>query len=138
MKVPINEPIFVVEGEKDADRLYQLGLTATTNPMGAGYWRNEFNEHLRGRIVILLPDNDTPGKRHMEAVRQNLKRIAISVKVITLPGLPEKGDVSDWINNGGTKHALGQLKLKQPPLEDIDFHRNRLKLHRQPARGLVD
>jgi hypothetical protein len=105
----ITEPVFIVEGEKDVLALARLGLIATTNPMGAGNWRKEYNEHLRGRLVILLPDNDTPGKRHMEAVRQNLKGIAISVKIISLPDVPDRGDVSDWINAGGTKHALLQM-----------------------------
>ena len=35
------KPVFVVEGEKDADNLIQLGLVATTNPMGAGKWSPE-------------------------------------------------------------------------------------------------
>src|SRR5215831_17586936 len=40
--------IFVTEGEKDTDRLTELGLLATTNPGGAGKWRSEYNEVLRG------------------------------------------------------------------------------------------
>jgi putative DNA primase/helicase len=40
--------IFVVEGEKDADALQRGGATATCNPMGAGKWRDEYAEFLRG------------------------------------------------------------------------------------------
>ena len=31
------------------------------------------------------------------------------VKVVTLPGLPPKGDASDWIAAGGTKQCLLEL-----------------------------
>src|SRR5262249_38352513 len=64
---------------------------------------------LRGRHVVLLPDNDDPGRAHMEAARQSLTGIAASVTVVELPGLDEGGDLSDWIAAGGTKLAL--LKL---------------------------
>src|SRR5262245_37567432 len=50
--------IWLVEGEKDADRLASLGLTATTAPMGAGKWKPEYSEILRGRHIIIVPDND--------------------------------------------------------------------------------
>ncbi len=42
------EPVFLVEGEKDADRLAALGLAATTNPGGAGKWRATYGAALRG------------------------------------------------------------------------------------------
>jgi hypothetical protein len=62
------EWVFIVEGEKDVDTLWALGLVATTNPGGAGKWRPEFNRWLVGRRVVLLPDNDAPGKNHMEMI----------------------------------------------------------------------
>ncbi|HYY95221.1 MAG TPA: toprim domain-containing protein, partial [Pyrinomonadaceae bacterium] len=92
---------FICEGEKDVDALRSLGLIVTTNSGGAGKWRSEYNEHLRGRNVVILPDNDEPGREHAEHVSKALNGIAASVKVITLPGLPEKGDVSDWLKAGG-------------------------------------
>lgn len=50
-------PVFIVEGEKDADSLAALGLVATTNPNGAGKWRPEYSEALHGARVVILPDN---------------------------------------------------------------------------------
>ena len=38
----------MVEGEKDADALTALGLTATCNPMGAGKWRDSYTATLAG------------------------------------------------------------------------------------------
>lgn len=66
------EPVFVVEGEKDADRLAELGLVATTSHMGAGKWRAEYARFLRGRTVYVVPDNDDPGRRHAEQIAASL------------------------------------------------------------------
>jgi hypothetical protein len=98
--------VFLVEGEKDADRLAMAGLTTTTNPGGAGKWRTDFAAMLRGRDVIILPDNDEPGQKHAEQVARSLHRVATSVKIVALPDLPDKGDVSDWLDAG---HAVDEL-----------------------------
>src|SRR5205823_4617255 len=50
--------VYIGEGEKDVDQLVKSGVTATTNPMGALKWRNEFSPHLRGKHVVVLPDHD--------------------------------------------------------------------------------
>jgi DNA primase len=101
--------VFVCEGEKDANAVTRLGLVATTNPGGAGKWRIEYNEPLHGRVVVLLPDNDKAGREHAEDVTRSLQGIAATVKVVALPGLLEKGDVSDWLTAGGTRETLERL-----------------------------
>ncbi len=99
-------PIFIVEGEKDADRLASMALMATTNPGGAGKWRPEYAAHLRGRHVVLLPDNDPAGTAHTMQVAGMLHGVAASIKIISLPGLREHGDVSDFLNAGHTRADL--------------------------------
>jgi Protein of unknown function (DUF3987) len=106
--------VFIVEGESDADNLAALGVVATTNVGGAGKWRHEYSEALRGRRVVILPDNDEPGRRHAEQVARALVGKAIGVKVVELPGLPEKGDASDWLAKGGTLKALLDLVEAAP------------------------
>src|SRR5439155_25244135 len=86
-------PIYVVEGEKDVEALVALGLVATTNAGGAEKWRPEYNEHLRDRDVLLLPDHDVAGRAHAEMVARNLAGVARTVRIVELPGLPDKGDV---------------------------------------------
>ncbi|MBI4643654.1 MAG: hypothetical protein HY743_07980, partial [Deltaproteobacteria bacterium] len=103
------DTIFICEGEKDADNLIRLGLTATCNPMGAGKWRETYNGHFQGKQVVILPDNDDPGRKHAQDVARNLHGVAGSVKIVELPGLPEKGDVSDWLATEGTREALEKL-----------------------------
>jgi putative DNA primase/helicase len=101
--------LYVCEGEKDVEAVRALGLVATTNAGGAGKWRREYNEPLRGRRVVVLPDNDDPGRAHAQHVAASLKDIAAEVRVLDLPGLPAKGDVSDWIASGGTAEKLREL-----------------------------
>ena len=103
------EPVFIPEGEKHVDRLRKLGLIATCNPMGAGKWRAEFGEFLTDRDVIILPDNDEPGRKHAADIARSLRGRARSVRVLDLPGLPAKGDIIDWLNAGGTVENLANL-----------------------------
>jgi len=98
--------VLVAEGEKDVDNLAKLGLTATTNAGGAGRWDPEWAQYFEGRTVVILPDNDDPGRKHAEDVRSSLEGVASSVSVLELPGLMKKGDVSDWLASGGTKERL--------------------------------
>lgn len=106
--------VVAVEGEKDADRLADLGIIATTNPFGAGKWRAEYAEPLRGRRVVIIPDNDEPGRSHAADVARSLAGIASSVHLLELPDLPPKGDVSDWLGAGGTTDELLRLLYTAP------------------------
>ncbi len=105
----VAETVFITEGEKDCEALRRLGLVATCNSGGAGKWRDEYSEALRGRNCVILPDADTPGKKHGEQVAASLHGIAESVRVLELPDLQPKGDVSDWLQAGGTAEALRKL-----------------------------
>ena len=102
-------PVYIVEGEKDADMLRMRGLIATTNVGGAGKWHAAYSAVLKDVDVIILPDNDLPGEQHAQAVRQSLYGIAQSVKIVRLPSLLDKGDVSDWFTMGHTIADLDAL-----------------------------
>lgn len=105
--------IFIPEGEKDVESLRKLGLVATCNPFGAGKWKLEFSEYLKGaKRVIVLPDNDKPGHDHAQNIVRLTQPIVSQVKILHLPGLAEKEDVSDWISRGGTSNELFQLVAK--------------------------
>lgn len=98
--------VFVVEGEKDADALVKLGLQATTNAGGADKWEQDFAQQISSFRVVILPDNDGPGRKHAKRVITSLEEVGATCEVLALPGLPEKGDVSDWIAQGGTRNQL--------------------------------
>jgi hypothetical protein len=92
--------VVVVEGEKDADRLWELGIPATTNAAGAGKWRASYSDDLAGagvRELILVPDHDAPGVRHMADVLKHSTAIGLQCRWLALPGVPDKGDTSDWL-----------------------------------------
>ena len=110
--VKSGQTIFVVEGEKDVDRLRSLGFAATCNAGGAttdargrGKWRPALNEHFRGADVVIVPDRDPPGETHAQAVARTLSGITTRIRVLELwhdwPEMPEKNDISDWLDHGG-------------------------------------
>ena len=108
-----SEPVFIVEGEKDVDRMRGLGLVATTSAgggsKGKSKWLKSYNAHFHGRHVVLLPDNDEAGKAHAESIAHNLHGKATTVRILELPDLAAKGDVSDWLDAGCTVERLREL-----------------------------
>ena len=107
------KPVYIVEGEKDADRLASLGLVATCNHGGAGKWSAKHSSYFKGASqIIILPDNDEAGQRHATSVAHSLHHSGIKdICVIDLPDLPEKGDISDWLDNNHTLQELeGQVR----------------------------
>ena len=109
--------VHIPEGEKDADSLARLGLAATTNSEGGGKWRDELSPYLKGRRVAILPDNDALGQAHAQGVARKLAPYAAEVRIVNLPGLPDKGDVSDWLAQGHTKEELVALVEAASPYE---------------------
>jgi hypothetical protein len=101
--------VWITEGEKDVETLRRYGLVATCNPFGAGKWREDFNEHFRGKAVRIIPDNDAVGKQHALSVAKNLHDTASSIKIIELPDLEEGQDVTDWFEKGGTRKELIEI-----------------------------
>ena len=111
--------VYIVEGEKDVETLRQYGLTATTNVGGAGKWKHTDQTPLTGGDLIAFPDNDPAGRDHVADTVSRVQSIARSVRVVTLPGLPEKGDVTDWLNAGNTIESLLELCDAAPEAEPV-------------------
>ncbi|HRH41019.1 MAG TPA: hypothetical protein PKY82_05195, partial [Pyrinomonadaceae bacterium] len=89
------EMVFLVEGEKDVEILRTQGFVATCNPQGALKWRDEYNDYLKNKTIVILPDNDEPGRKHALQVATSLYGIAKEIIILELPNLKPKGDVSD-------------------------------------------
>ena len=110
--------VFVTEGEKDVATVEGLGCVATCNPEGAGKWRKHFGPMLSGAaFVFILADNDEPGQKHAHQVAESLwgHVPAGAIRVVNLPGLPPKGDVTDFVEAGGTKEEIAKHALATPP-----------------------
>jgi hypothetical protein len=88
--------VFVCEGEKDANRVASLGYCATT--VANGNWDGVDVTDVAGRDVLILEDNDDAGRKKALAAAQALHGTAKTIRIVRLPGLPNKGDVSDWLN----------------------------------------
>ena len=116
--------ILVVEGEKDVNAAWRLGLPATCSPGGASElgkqpkWRQEYSETLRGADVLIIPDHDGPGYAHASAAAQMSLGLAKRVRMLKLveywPECPKGGDLSDWFAAGHTREELGDLIANAP------------------------
>jgi len=98
-------PIYLVEGEKDCDRLWEWGKVSTTSPGGSSNWRPEYADLLMGRKVIIMPDNDPPGLSYARQIAHSLTG-KCELKVIFLPCK----DTSDWLDNGGDINELESME----------------------------
>jgi predicted P-loop ATPase len=116
-----HDDVFIAEGEKDVDNLVKHGFTATTNSGGAKKWSSDLNRHFVGKNVYILPDNDDAGFDHARIVAAQLLQVARAVHVINLPGLPPKGDVSDWFAAGGTVDQFADLARQVKPIDARAF-----------------
>lgn len=121
-RVPYNLPkvlessmVAIVEGEKDADNLVELGMTATCNAGGAKKWLPSYSRYFKDKRVYIIPDNDEPGQEHARQVLKSLEGRVKWVKWMELPKLwndkPIK-DISDFIAAcKDKKDAIEQLAL---------------------------
>ena len=118
-KVLNAETVYLPEGEKDVHTLEGWGLVASCNPGGSGssHLYAEWTDYFRGRHIVILPDNDEPGRKHAAAVAAALLSVAASVRIVELPGLPAKGDVTDWRDAGGTFEQFRELTEAAAPMD---------------------
>ena len=90
--------VFLVEGEKDAETLRAHGFVATTNAGGCkAPWLRQYTEALRGREVILIPDNDPPGLKRVADIARTLRG---KVRRLVILQLEDGKDVAEWFGRG--------------------------------------
>jgi uncharacterized protein (DUF927 family) len=130
------ETVYIPEGEKDVDTLERWGLVATTNAFGAKKWKPGHAAYLSGKHVVILPDNDADGRAHAEIVRKSLRGVAASIRLVTIPGLAEKGDVTDWKESGGTLEQLNALVKATPADHDASSLPDDIRNFRADQSGL--
>ena len=128
-----SDDIVVVEGEKAADAAAGIGLAATTSVGGSGQARHSDWSVLAAKRVAVIPDNDAPGLRYARDVRAILADLtpAPIVRVVTLPGLPEHGDIVEFISacraqhmNDGAIRSKVESLINASPVLNLDFDSN--------------
>lgn len=112
--IALGKTVFICEGEKAVLALMDKGQPATCSPGGAGKWPKHFAKWFVGADVVILPDNDQPGHKHAERVRDNLAEVVQSLRTIHLPGVIHGGDVWDWLASGGDATAITALPAGPP------------------------
>jgi putative DNA primase/helicase len=128
------EPVFIVEGEKCADRVAEEGVAVTTASEGAGNWTADLNQYFADRIAWIIPDSDEKGRKHARQVALNLHAIAREVRIVQLPVSADRGsayisaedrtveiptiadgeDVYEFLANGGNSDDLRLLGEHAP------------------------
>lgn len=116
-KIILAQCVWIVEGEKDADNLSEIGFEATCNVGGAGKWLDSYSTNLAGKDVVICGDSDEPGRKHVELVFNSISEASKTVKIIKLPeGIK---DASDYIATFKTKDdariALQELESMAHP-----------------------
>ena len=100
--------VYVAEGEKDVHAIEGAGAVATCNPFGAGKWRDEYAEALRGAHVVVIADRDEAGRKHARDVVKSVSPVAASVALYE----PKAGkDASDHFAAGGSLSEFVEVNL---------------------------
>jgi hypothetical protein len=112
--------LWICEGEKDADRLRDHGLLATTVPCGAlgngQVWKPAYSRLVRRfDHVVICEDNDASGRANVTECGRALRSSGIpDVRAVAFRDLPEHADVSDWLDQGHTVEQLIELAEQTP------------------------
>ena len=111
--------ILLHEGLKCADVCNTFGFPSTSFVQGTSAWYPEYAQYFKDKNVIIVADNDDPGKTSAKDIARALKDTAKAVKIITVSEWP-KGDFVDFVDNGGTKEQLIKIIKKAKP-EKLEF-----------------
>jgi hypothetical protein len=110
LAAPPDSLIVMTEGEKDALALAALGFTVTCHKsVGSGGWPSEWAPAIERKHIVICADDDPAGRKYAEQAVREMHGVAASVRVLNLPGLPEGGDASAWLDAGGTAEELRAL-----------------------------
>lgn len=119
--MPDGQSIAFVEGEKAAQACLDHGLPAVTFAGGASSKRfGDSLQALSGKVVLIWPDADKPGRDYAKVIEKELSGIAKRALILRPPAvngrsLPETGDAADWFALGGTVDDL----LRVVPSDDV-------------------
>ncbi|MBK7542820.1 MAG: hypothetical protein IPI57_13820 [Candidatus Competibacteraceae bacterium] len=126
LKAAIKEgkTVFVVEGEKDADKLAALragghhqhrrrGPTQPARQVAGRVHRPASGSRPRGAAAR----QRRPRRAHMAHIAGQMAGRVADLRILELSGLPEKGDVSDWLKAGHAAEELEALAEGAPRAE---------------------
>lgn len=113
--------IYLVEGEKAADALVEIGAIATSAHAGSGSWPQEITQYFAGATVVMLPDNDLAGWKYAKLVAAALTPVVKSLRIVDLPVIYPRDDAWEWVHvYGGTRQQLAELAKQAQPITSAD------------------
>jgi hypothetical protein len=114
--------IYLVEGEKAADALVEIGAIATSAHSGSGSWPQEITQYFAGATVVMLPDNDLAGWKYAKLVAADLIPVVKSLRIVDLPVKHLTDDAWEWVNQyGGTRQELAELAKQAQPITSVTY-----------------
>lgn len=91
------DTVWIVEGERKADWLANLGICATSCVGGGNAWMESYADELSGKSVCVCRDNDDVGEAWEKTVSESL---AGKVKEVRFVRMPQRfNDVVDFIRD---------------------------------------
>jgi hypothetical protein len=107
--------IYLVEGEKAADALVSIGAIATTSHTGAGSWPDEITQYFAGANIVVIPDNDEPGRAYARRAISRLLPVVKSIRYLDLDLMVEGDDAYEWVYHAkGTRKELADMAKQAP------------------------
>jgi hypothetical protein len=128
--------VFVCEGEKDADRVASLDHCAVTID-GRGKWTTDCIDALKGRHVFILEDNDEKGRTRALNAARALHGVTATLRIVRLPDLPERGDISDWLDADFARAEMLVGICLAAPTWESDQAGEQQKKDEQPPKLIV-
>ena len=98
LELSSDEPIYICEGEWDTLAMLSIGIIAVTSTAGAGTWPSSYNELFRAKDVVIVYDNDLPGRTGAKRICRQLLNIAKTIKQLEVPKKCGK-DVTDYMTS---------------------------------------
>jgi hypothetical protein len=127
--IAVEQVICIAEGEEDVHALGRHGYTATCNSGGAKKWLNVHSQALDGAAdVVIFGDNDEQGRAHVAQVNASLRHVGIVPRIAKMDGLPEHGDVRDWLKTH-TQEGPTALNVRSHVMCSICLSEKRLHQH---------
>jgi AAA domain len=124
--IEAGEEVWIVEGEKCVAAAESLGVVATTNPMGAGKWRDYyakwFTEGRGCSGVNIVCDNDEAGRQHAAAVAVSLRGVGVPVRTYAVALDGPKADLYDHVQAGYGLDDLRPVKLNRLRASGFNHH----------------
>ena len=138
-KLKERNSVIICEGEMDALRLESAGYLAVTSTGGAGTFKDEWLDYLRGRDLYVCYDNDEAGIKG--AVKLLTK---INAKMVLVPRAEGVKDITDYLKIGGSFPILLEqaqefsiLSGPLPEFKGIGDREARIKYYRQKIDELM-